>query len=155
MISWRGDRQIRLGSSISIPRRARLVPRATLDARGFKLSVRGLGTIFAIKRHVLVNWIPGSMPLGRFLSELDDRGWLIRGADGMTTRQVAVPGYGRCRFYCLKLAAAFGDDDDDDDHRKIDQGRVGRDQVSGFAGSKPADRPRDTSSVRNWSPIWE
>jgi hypothetical protein len=140
---------------IDIDRHAKLNPLSGVEARGFKLSVRGLGTIFAIKRHVLVNWIPGSMPLGRFLSDLDDRGWLIRGADGMTTRQVAVPGSGRCRFYCLKLAAAFGDPQGDDDSRKIDQGRVGRDRVRGFARLKPTDRPRDTRSIRNWSPNWE
>ncbi len=76
------------------------------QARGFKLPVRGLGTVFAIKPHHLRRWLPGAMPLGRFIAELDLRGWLIRGADGVATRQIVIPGYGRYRFYCIKLSAS-------------------------------------------------
>jgi hypothetical protein len=104
-------------------------PQPRLGARAYKIRVRGLGWVFAVKPEVMRDWIPGWTTMGDFLAVLDDRGWLIRGSDGNATRQVAIPGLGRLRFYCLKLKSAvdwtepvdarIGDrvrDEDNDEH---------------------------------------
>ena len=83
---------------------ARSLPavRETLAAAsGFLVSVPGTGRLFAIKPEALRGWVSGSVPIGLILGALERRGWLVRGADGKTTRQVVVPGLGRQRYYCL------------------------------------------------------
>lgn len=65
------------------------------------IGVPGTGRLFAIKPEALRGWVSGSVPIGRILVALERRGWLVRGADGKTTRQVVVPGLGRRRYYCL------------------------------------------------------
>ncbi len=70
-------------------------------ANGFLVSVPGTGRLFAIKPEALRGWVSGSVPIGLILAALERRGWLVRGADGKTTRQVVVPGLGRQRYYCL------------------------------------------------------
>jgi hypothetical protein len=82
------------------------VDQRTRNARAYKIPVRGLGWVFAVKPEAMRDWIPGWTTMGDFLAHLDDRGWLIRGSDGNATRQVAIPGMGRLRFYCLKLQSA-------------------------------------------------
>jgi hypothetical protein len=93
------------------------------------------------KPHYLRRWLPGAMPLGRFIGALDERGWLIRGADWLATRQIVIPGYGRRRFYCLKLAAV-GDDEPDHAHaesRDLDLIRDGdRPDVADSVSAAPA-----------------
>jgi len=82
------------------------VDQRTRSARAYKIRVRGLGWVFAVKPEAMRDWIPGWTTMGDFLAVLDDRGWLIRGRDGNATRQVAILGMGRLRFYCLKLQSA-------------------------------------------------
>jgi hypothetical protein len=82
------------------------VNQRTRSAPAYKIRVRGLGWVFAVKPETMRDWIPGWTTMGDFLAVLDDRGWLIRGSDGNATRQVAIPGMGRLRFYCLKLQSA-------------------------------------------------
>jgi hypothetical protein len=99
---------------VDVDRRAgRTNPVSIRVAAAFKLPVRGIGTVFAIKREALRDWLPGSVPISGVVAALDRRGWLIRGADGKSTRQIVIPGFGRGRFYCLKLAAAHGGGDAD------------------------------------------
>lgn len=105
---------------IDVHRKAGVNSLSGMQARGFKLDVRGLGTVFAIKPGHLRRWMPGTMPLHRVIRELEDRGWLICGADRGRTRQIVIPGYGRYRFYCLKLAAA-GDDGPDGERAEFQQ----------------------------------
>lgn len=121
-------------------------------AGGFKLRIRGLGTVFAIKPHALSGWIPGAMPLVRFIAELDDRGWLLRGADGGTTRQVLIPGYGRYRFYCLKVAAGFGDDATGHDaprHERTEPGEYNRGRAL-KPGPSRSERREDGPRIGDW-----
>jgi hypothetical protein len=120
---------------------------------GFKLRVRGLGIVFLIEPDCLRRWIPGAMPIGTLLAELDRRGWLIRGADGGTTRQVVIPGHGRIRFYCLKLAAG-GDDRMDQD--LPGRGPAGPGGYGGGAGrpSGPEDSGKGCPTD-DWSADWE
>ena len=89
---------------VEIRRSRRFVrPVANLDqATGFLIKVPGIGPTLAIKPAGLRNWLHGAVPFRRVLAELDDKGQLIRGADGKTTRQVVVPGVGRGRYYCFK-----------------------------------------------------
>jgi hypothetical protein len=75
-------------------------------AKGFLVRVPGTGRLFALKPAALREWVAGSLPLRPVLAALEYRGWLIRGCDGKTTRQVVIPGLGRHRYYCFKLLAA-------------------------------------------------
>jgi hypothetical protein len=76
-------------------------------ADGFLVTVPGIGRLFAIKPEALRNWVTGSVPIGHVLAAAEQHGWLVRGADKKTTRQIKIPFLGRHRFYCFKLAAAI------------------------------------------------
>lgn len=75
-------------------------------ANGFLVRVARIGRLFALKPEALREWVPESLSLNRVLAALGRRGWLIRGSDGIITRQVVVPGLGRQRYYCINLHAA-------------------------------------------------
>jgi hypothetical protein len=85
-------------------------------------------------------WLPGSVPISGVVAALDRRDWLIRGADGKSPRQIVIPGFGRGRFYCLKLAAAQGGGDAD--LRDSDFGEPGVDRdidpATGIDSVEPA-----------------
>jgi hypothetical protein len=106
------------------------VNQRTRSAPAYKIRVRGLGWVFAVKPEAMRDWIPGWTTMGDFVAVLDDRGWLIRGSDGNATRQVAIPGIGRLRFYCLKLQSTAD----------------WREQV----GARTASRVRDGDSVEHF-----
>ncbi len=120
---------------IDVNRPAKVNPLSVAQARGFKLPIRGLGTVFAVKPAYLRRWLPGTMPLERFLDALDERGWLLHGADGTRTRQIVIPGYARFRFYCLKLEAA-GRHGDDEDVADVEFPDNGLDRAANAVGTR-------------------
>jgi len=75
-------------------------------ANGFLVNVPGIGRLFAIRPEAVRGWVTGTIPIGRLISIIETKGWLIRGADDKATRQVTIPTLGGHRFYCFKLQAA-------------------------------------------------